>query len=225
MRMLLGAYIASTLSLPSSSSNPSIPLENNNTTSSTANNNNNKRSSLQQPRARRASRAPLAKSMSVDETVLSTGAAATSSFGAAGRPSSMLARVSSSSSAVISTQNAVATNMGKASSNLGKDKENVAGKAVAAGPRRVLGDLSNAAKVGYHPLALLSVLTSFCSHSKSISEARKKLAFLRKSELSESDQTLLLSPPSLSLPSRTPPSLRTHRSLILAPHPPLPATP
>lgn len=156
MRMLLGAYIASTLS----HSGPALPptsspqTSENNTTSSVKPMPDNKnhttasksRSTLQQPRARRASRAPLAKSMSVDETVLSS-AAASNFGGVGGRPSSMLARVSSSSSAVINTQNAVATKLGKSAGVAGKDKENVAGKGVAAGPRRVLGDLSNATKV------------------------------------------------------------------------------
>lgn len=87
--------------------------------------------------------------MSVDESVLGHGANGGPSLNG-NRPSSMLARVSSSA-AVLSSTGAAAT--GKTGSNatasgkaaiMGKDGKTAAN----AAPRRVLGDLSNANKVG-----------------------------------------------------------------------------
>lgn len=79
--------------------------------------------------------------MSVDESVLGHGANGGPSINGT-RPSSMLARVSSSA-AVLSTAagNGKAATVGKAAGKDGK-------AAVNAAPRRVLGDLSNANKVG-----------------------------------------------------------------------------
>ncbi|CAD6572617.1 MAG: hypothetical protein CYPHOPRED_004899 [Cyphobasidiales sp. Tagirdzhanova-0007] len=121
---------------------------------------------IPQPRARRASRAPLGKSHSVDDSVLSsTQSLAAASFG---RPSSMLARVSSSASVEITTTNALAAssnNMANTAAITQKMKASSLSSAAGTGksdfhnntisskiggavaPRRVLGDLSNTNKV------------------------------------------------------------------------------
>lgn len=112
-------------------------------------------SQVAKPRARRASRAPLAKSLSVDESVLSGAATLSSATTAFGRPSSMLARASSSSGAVINPANAQAhptktlrlgtvsqAKVGSHDAGTGKP-----GQQQTGGPRRVLGDLSNANKL------------------------------------------------------------------------------
>ena len=180
-----------------------------------------------QPRARRASRAPLSKSMSVDETVLSTtGATSSAAAGSFSRPSSMLARVSSSSAVLNNSTATGLTGKGKGTTAAAAapGKENATGKdgkAATGGPRRVLGDLSNATKVGAFLLVVppsspvLNLPNLFCSSSTSVQAARTRIPRLAAST---SAQTLLRPPPfppshshqSPSLPSPTlpPPPLR-----------------
>ena len=156
MRMLFGAHLGSLQpsAAPSSSSSSATTMASSSPAAAVVG------ARGPQPRARRASRAPLSKSMSVDETVLSsTGATSSAAAGSFSRPSSMLARVSSSSAVLNNSTATGLTGKGKGTTvaAAAPGKENATGKdgkAATGGPRRVLGDLSNATKVGSRLLAV-----------------------------------------------------------------------
>ena len=197
---------------------------------------------IPQPRARRASRAPLGKSHSVDDSVLSsTQSLAAASFG---RPSSMLARVSSSASVEITTTNALAAssnNMANTAAITQKMKASSLSSAAGTGksdfhnntisskiggavaPRRVLGDLSNTNKVCPRLACFEIRLTSapFCFAGRSSTTGVAKMGLLRmarrRCEFARQRQPMSI--PSLSLPSRLPwcPIRQSRQLLILVP--------
>lgn len=116
---------------------------------------------------------PLGKSLSVDENALSGQQHLVHPSAGFGRPSSMLARASSSSGAVLNTANAnaqqsahgvsstnglaqrmKASSLSQGGAPAGKMADNNKAGGASAGPRRALGDISNATKVGIYSVLL-----------------------------------------------------------------------